>query len=226
MDNVGFPASPDFTKSLADADAKIRHLDIDLTIARDNVRFNLSGNMLFVDQVAYDAETTISTTLTVGTSFYRRNQSDNDAVRLTGGTLYQLGNFSSLFITNTAQPNSMMRLYYSSGPVIQPFASEVTIIGDIGTVLTTGAVAVTNAAGGILVRGANANRKALTIENMSAAIITIGGAGITTATGLTLASSGAGLAGGSYTTTTYSGLIRAIAPTAGPHDIRFQEEST
>ena len=44
MSNIaGFPPSPNFINALADADAKIKHVDIDLSVARTNVQFLISG---------------------------------------------------------------------------------------------------------------------------------------------------------------------------------------
>ena len=223
MSNIaGFPPSPNFINALADADAKIKHVDIDLSVARTNVQFLISWTQLFVDQKAYDSEVVISTTLSTGDAFFRRNQAANDAVYLNPGTSFFLGPFTSIWITNTAQANAMIRIYYMSGPQIQPFASEVTVIGALGTSASHGTVGVTNAANGVTIVAANVNRKSVLIVNYSAVEVDLGDATVTTANGIPLA---AGTPGGVFSTTTYNGIIHGIAATAGPHDVRFWEET-
>jgi hypothetical protein len=143
------------------ASTGMRHRDIDLSSARDNVEFKLGGStVLYVAQDAFDSEDVLSSTLSVGHAFARLNNNDDSPVILKKGRAYRIEPTSRLFLTNTAQSNKMMRIYHSTGEIILPFASEVEIVGDIPATQTPGTdIALTT--GNTTAIAANADRKEL-----------------------------------------------------------------
>lgn len=123
--------SADFRGAKADAFADLKFRDTDLSTARTNFDIGISGQFVYVDNSAFDADTTVSATKTVGTAFARFNSEANAAVILKGGTLYRTRPFHKVLLTNSAQANKMMRIYYSDASVIEPFSSEVEIGGSV-----------------------------------------------------------------------------------------------
>lgn len=127
-----------YLRSSGDRGLNLRFVDIDLAVARDNVRFEIGGTFMFAPFAAFDNETTKSTTLSVGHCFIRFGKSSAPAVYFTGNYQYpDEQGFDEIFVTNSAQSNAMLRLYYSDGPQIRPFSAETAV-----TVLNPGAIGV------------------------------------------------------------------------------------
>lgn len=124
----------DFQAENAAVLAGLKHRDIDLSSARDNELILFSGSTrLYIAQDAFDSETVLSTTLSVGHAFARFGENTNSPVILKKGRAYALDPTSRIYLTNSAQANKMMRVYHSVGPVILPYASEIEVIGDVAS---------------------------------------------------------------------------------------------
>lgn len=136
-----------------------------------------------------------------------------------GLAIYRDKAFSRLRLTNTsavAVGNVMVavgfgryddnRLQYSGGIVIE-----------LGAALTSSAVSVGTAA--VQIATALSARKSLIIQNLGASDIFVGGAGVTTATGIKVAGSGGSLALDKQT-----GAVYAISASAG-QDVRVMVEA-
>ena len=122
-----YPPGADFTRTIGDTAAQLRHIDVDLSVARSDYELSIKGNFLFADMRSYDSATVLSTTLETGTAFIRPNSVSSALLLLSAGRVYNWGArdpFDALYVTNAAQAGKMLRLYYSTGPTMLPLGNE------------------------------------------------------------------------------------------------------
>ena len=136
---------PNFLASIGDAISKFRHIDIDLSVARTNVRLSMTGlTFAFIPTEAFDNETTISSTLTVGKGVARFGGNNETPMIMSAGIVYRFPAnqaIDEIYFTNAAQASKMMRVYYSAAPEVIPFVGETVISGNV-TVLNPAAMSI------------------------------------------------------------------------------------
>ena len=117
-----------YRSAIGDRGLTFRYLDIDLSVARDNEPLNIAGSSMFAPFEAFDSETVVSSALSIGRCFIRFGKSSAPAVYFTGNYSYRdPSGFDEIYVTNSAQANKMIRLYYSDGVDIIPFSAESAV---------------------------------------------------------------------------------------------------
>lgn len=173
--------APNFLAAVGDADAPLFVTDLDMTTARENERLGVAASFLMVELEGFTPNSfpgTLNTAWGTGEAYFRQSQEDEAGVRLIPGTSYSIGPTNELWITNTAQAMKMLRLYFSNGPVIQPYASSVILGGSISLkggvdIPTTADVAATTAAQ-TQVLASNSSRQEAILYNNSAFTLRVG----------------------------------------------------
>lgn len=99
--------------------------DIDLSVPRTKEKLGIAGNFIFIPTQAFDGPESVSETKTTGIAFARPTRLNADPLLLAGGQLYQLEPFDEMFITNDAQPDAMLRIYFSVNQIIEPAAGTI-----------------------------------------------------------------------------------------------------
>jgi hypothetical protein len=139
LDQFGTP-SENFLPAQAGRQERFNFVDIDTTTASTNREITLPGYaFIWVAPDAYQslsgggfAETTTDSAKSVGIAHARFGLPGDPAVILKRGFTYLLPPNKTIYITNAAQANTMMRLYYSTGPRVLPFSADVSLSGSIG----------------------------------------------------------------------------------------------
>ena len=161
--------TPDFTMAVGDIQANIMYHDIYLDNAQDNIEVPIAGTSIYIAQFAYDDNQSLkkipSTSKEVGFASISLNGNNGTPIELTKGISYEFNiPFEVVYLSNTAQPNKMIRIYYSSNTTIRPFSSEIQLVGEVASTLAIVAdVTVNNTSP--LIMSANSARKSVMIQN-------------------------------------------------------------
>lgn len=175
----------DFSRSIGDRAIDLRHYDLDLSVARANVRFSLAGTFLYSPPVAFDSALEISSSLATGICLIRFGKQTGTPTYYAAGAVHNRDPYDELFITNTAQPGKMLRLYYGVGNAMMPFVNDQSVSLAGGSTFdskdnqTVATLATTNVAPAL------PGRSEVILENLSASDAKIGDSGAGATNGVT-----------------------------------------
>lgn len=118
---------------------KLNFVDIDLSVARSNVRFDVGGfSFMNIMPVAFDDATTVSTTKTTGLALARVDDTLGTPILLNPGFEYRFSGAKTLYVSNAAQPNKMLRVYTATGPNIRMNSQPTVTISALPAVSISG----------------------------------------------------------------------------------------
>lgn len=129
----------DFSAAQQQTEEEVRVRDIDLSQVfglNSMKKLQVSGKYIVVFPLAFSLtdpdQVSFSPTLQAGSCFVRVGSNTKVPVALVPGTAYEFDEFSELWILNTvAQPNTMIRLYISTNPIVKISAPPQQITGSI-----------------------------------------------------------------------------------------------
>jgi hypothetical protein len=117
-----------FRSAQGEVNKGIDYIDLDLSVARDRKRLGISGNFIYVPVQAFDAPEVVSNTLDSGIAFMRPNRQSGSPIILAPGQIYSLEPFDEVYISNQVQSGKMMRVYFSTGQIVEPAAGTITTV--------------------------------------------------------------------------------------------------
>ncbi len=145
---MGLPA--DFTPANQGGGNQIYFRDIDLSVARNGVEFELPGfSFMSIATEAFDSSGGVTYSLSTGLMLVQLDDPGQTKLLAKSGSEFNVEPARKIYVTNAAQPNKMLRVYFANYPFLRqvpqfnssPSTSSSIPIGSTFSVVTCTAAA-------------------------------------------------------------------------------------
>lgn len=115
---MGLPA--DFTPANQGGGNQIYFRDIDLSVARNGVEFELPGfSFMSIATEAFDSSGNVTYSLSTGLMLLQLDDPGQTKLLAKSGSEFNVEPARKIYVTNAAQPNKMLRVYFAGYPFLR-----------------------------------------------------------------------------------------------------------